>query len=102
MPTENSATEDYPARQRSERSSGRLRTHGVCLPLFSSNVFTTDPYKWPLGISIQAASWNIVNHVSITRNRLMPLSSKLVREVIRADLDAAQQGDTPNWQPFGN
>ena len=55
MPTENSATEDYPASQRSVRSSGRLRTHGVCLPLFSSNVFTTDPYKWPLGISIQAA-----------------------------------------------
>ena len=47
-------------------------------------------------------SWNIVNHTSITRNRLMPQSSKLVREVIRADLDAAQQGDTPNWQPFGN
>ena len=29
-------------------------------------------------------------------------SSKLVREVNRADLDAAQQGDTPDWQPFGN
>ena len=38
-------------------------------------------------------SWNIVNHLSITRNRLIPQSSKLVREVIRADLDAAQQGD---------
>ena len=47
-------------------------------------------------------SWNIVNHVSITRNRLIPQSSKLVGEVIRADLDAAQQGDTPDWQPFGN
>ncbi len=47
-------------------------------------------------------SWNIVNHVSITRNRLIPQSSKLVREVIRADLDPAQQGDTPDWQPFGN
>src|SRR5947207_11321245 len=97
MPTENSATEDYPARQRSERSSGRLRTHGVCLPLFSSNVFTTDPYKWPLGISIQAASWNIVNHVSITRNRLMSLSSKLVSYGILADLDVVELVDKLNW-----
>jgi len=43
MPTENSATEGLSCKARSERSSGRLRTHGVCLPLFSSNVFTTDP-----------------------------------------------------------
>src|SRR5437016_1551358 len=37
---------------------------------------------------------------AITRNRPIPHSGKLLREVIRADSDAAQQRDAPNWQPL--
>jgi hypothetical protein len=44
----------------------------------------------------------IVNYVAITRNMPIPHSSKIVREVVRADSDAAQQRDAPDRQPFGN
>jgi hypothetical protein len=45
---------------------------------------------------------NILNYVAITRNRLIPYRTELVREAIRADSDAAQKRDAADWQPFGN
>jgi hypothetical protein len=53
--------------------------------------------------------WKAVPPLSITQSRFVNCDfelgytvSKLVREIIRADSDPAQQRDAPNRQPFGN
>jgi hypothetical protein len=59
-------------------------------------------YSDTAGRLLANQSRNILNYVKITRNRLIPYRTELVREAIRADSDAAQKRDAADWQPFGN